>query len=365
MGESIRVLYVDDDPARGPTVESLEREDDRLEVVTESSPGDALARLRSDPTAADCVVSDYDVPGMTGVEFVERIRARFPGRSLPIVLFTSERSEEVAANALNAGAAGYVPKGEPDSVDRLVERIVGGAADPHAGRESDRDGTLPDALADPGYVLDEEGTFVDVNDGFADLVGDDRESLVGADLDRVADAEAAATIETNLARVRSEDGPDVVRFEAEIVPKRGDRVVTEHRVESVSDGRVRGSTDILRSATARRDLKHRIERLRDATGSSRGPATGTRSARRQSGRSPTRWVIRRAASGSVTTPSPSNRPPGATRGTFPATRRGTAPSGKRFERERPVSPGAPANDRGTSRTRRRSRNWSFRWATTG
>jgi PAS domain S-box-containing protein len=264
MGESIRVLYVDDDPARGPTVESLEREDDRLEVVTESSPGDALARLRSDPTAADCVVSDYDVPGMTGVEFVERIRARFPGRSLPIVLFTSERSEEVAANALNAGAAGYVPKGEPDSVDRLVERIVGGAADPHARRESDRDGTLPDALADPGYVLDEEGTFIDVNDGFADLVGDDRESLVGADLDRVAGAEAAATIETNLARVRSEDGLDVVRFEAEIVPKRGDRVVTEHRVESVSDGLVRGSTDILRSATARRDLKHRIERLRDA-----------------------------------------------------------------------------------------------------
>lgn len=263
MGESIRVLYVDDDPAPDLTVESLGREDDRLEVVTESSVDDALVRLGDDPTAVDCVVSDYDLPDMTGVEFVERIRALFPDRSLPIVLFTSERGEEIAANALNAGATGYVPKGEPDSVDRLIERIVGDVAGPH-GREGDRCGTVVDALADAGYVLDGEGTFIHVNDEFADLVGDDRGSLVGADLDRLADAEAAATIETNLARVCSGDGPDSARFEVEIAPERGDPVVTEHRMRSFSDGRFRGSVGVLRDVTARRDLKHRIERLRDA-----------------------------------------------------------------------------------------------------
>ena len=44
----------------------------------------ALARLESDPHAFDLVVSDQTMPGMSGLEFAERIRALQP--NLPVVL---------------------------------------------------------------------------------------------------------------------------------------------------------------------------------------------------------------------------------------------------------------------------------------
>jgi CheY-like chemotaxis protein/anti-sigma regulatory factor (Ser/Thr protein kinase) len=58
--------------------------------------------------APDVVLTDLQMPGMDGLELVEAIRARCPG--VPVVLVTAFGSEEIAAAALRAGAASYVPK---------------------------------------------------------------------------------------------------------------------------------------------------------------------------------------------------------------------------------------------------------------
>lgn len=106
--ESIRVLHVDDDPmVLDLTAELLGREDDRLRVVAKTSASDGLEALKYD--SFECVVSDYELPGENGIEFLETIRETHP--DIPFILFTSKGSEEVASDAISAGVSDYLQKG--------------------------------------------------------------------------------------------------------------------------------------------------------------------------------------------------------------------------------------------------------------
>lgn len=58
----------------------------------------------------DVVLTDLRMPGMSGLELVGAIRREFP--AVPVVLMTSQGSEQIAVRALKAGAASYVPKAD-------------------------------------------------------------------------------------------------------------------------------------------------------------------------------------------------------------------------------------------------------------
>jgi len=103
----VSVLHVDDDRDFADlTASYLEREADDLAVETASSAAEALERLSDE--AFDCVVSDYDMPGTDGIEFLERVRETWP--DLPFVLFTGAGSEAVASDAIRKGATDYLRK---------------------------------------------------------------------------------------------------------------------------------------------------------------------------------------------------------------------------------------------------------------
>ncbi|RAW47119.1 histidine kinase [Halorubrum sp. 48-1-W] len=119
--EPIRVLHVDDDPGLAELVATfLEREDDRLEVRTEHDAEAGLSTLTA--TEVDCVVSDYDLPGCDGIEFLRAVREGHP--NLPFVLFTGKGSEEVASEAISAGVTDYLQKsGGTEQYTLLANRI--------------------------------------------------------------------------------------------------------------------------------------------------------------------------------------------------------------------------------------------------
>ena len=121
-GATIRVLHVDDEPGFVEmAAKFLEREDSRLSVETATDTTEALDRLESD--GFDCVVSDYDMPGRNGVEFLEAVRDRSP--ELPFVLFTGKGSEEVASEAISAGVTDYLQKeGGTEQYTILANRLV-------------------------------------------------------------------------------------------------------------------------------------------------------------------------------------------------------------------------------------------------
>jgi len=114
MPSPIRVLHVDDQPSFGELVaEFLEREKERIEVLTETNPKDAFERLSEDPSRIDCFVSDHDMPGKTGIELLEDVRSEYP--NLPFILYTGKGSEEIASEAISAGVTDYLQKGSDAS----------------------------------------------------------------------------------------------------------------------------------------------------------------------------------------------------------------------------------------------------------
>ncbi|WP_251343215.1 hybrid sensor histidine kinase/response regulator [Haloplanus halophilus] len=118
----VTVLHVDDDTEFAElTATFLERTSERLEVVVETSAADALDRL--DGTASvDCIVSDFQMPGTNGIEFLRAVREDDP--RLPFILFTGKGSEEVASDAVSAGVTDYMQKGSgTEQYEILANRI--------------------------------------------------------------------------------------------------------------------------------------------------------------------------------------------------------------------------------------------------
>ncbi len=90
---------------RRPGLEALECRTG-LSAVEAADGEEALQLLQRE--TIDLVLTDMMMPGMNGLELVETIRVRHP--LLPVVLMTAHGSEEIAMQALQKGAASYVPK---------------------------------------------------------------------------------------------------------------------------------------------------------------------------------------------------------------------------------------------------------------
>lgn len=118
----VHVLHVDADSAVSDIVsQSLERQFDSFELLTETTVREGLDRL--DSADVDCVIADYDLPEMDGLQFLEAVRERYP--TLPFVLFAGDGSEEVASNAIAADVSGYVPKRDTaEQYATLADRVV-------------------------------------------------------------------------------------------------------------------------------------------------------------------------------------------------------------------------------------------------
>jgi len=184
MIDSIRVLHVDDDPEFGAiTAELLEREDDRLSVETTTSPAEALGRLDEEPV--DCVVSDYDMPNMDGLDFLDAVREQ--DTELPFILFTGKGSEEVASDAIAAGATGYLQKRRGTEGYELLANRVRNAVEQHRSkRHLRRQNRQYKRLFEEAPVMfvvyrdeDDEPVVEDCNERFASKLGYDPEEIEG------------------------------------------------------------------------------------------------------------------------------------------------------------------------------------------
>jgi DNA-binding NarL/FixJ family response regulator len=144
--DSIAVLHVDDDQSvLDLTATFLEREDDRLDVVTANSVADALDALAEQ--SIDCVVSDYDMPDRNGLAFLDAVREDHP--DLPFILFTGKGSEEIASEAISRGVTDYLQKETgTDQYTVLANRIRTAVSERRATRASNRLERLHDATRD-------------------------------------------------------------------------------------------------------------------------------------------------------------------------------------------------------------------------
>lgn len=184
----ISVLHVDDDPSLlDLTKEFLERENDSFSIETATKADDALDQI--DDRSPDCIVSDYDMPQMNGLEFLITVRERYP--DLPFILFTGRGSEEVASDAISAGVTDYLRKGSgTNQYELLANRITNAVnqfrAEQQFDQERQRFQTLFDRLSQATVEVeyqDDEPIIKRVNPAFEETFGYDADEIIGDSLD--------------------------------------------------------------------------------------------------------------------------------------------------------------------------------------
>lgn len=123
--EVFRILVVDDNPAdRLLYRKSLPANADRLFEIAEADNGDAaLAVCRAH--RPDCIVLDFNMPSIDGLEFMSALKREFGDLPCPIVMLTGVRDERTAVKAMKSGAADYIPKS--DNIADALERAIMGA----------------------------------------------------------------------------------------------------------------------------------------------------------------------------------------------------------------------------------------------
>ena len=114
------ILYVDDEPAVGLIVDDTLRRAGHEPVGARNVP-EALHVLARTPV--DLIVSDYRMPGITGLEFLSMLQRE--GYDIPVIMLTGYASIEHAVASIKAGAVDYITKPvRPQQLELAVEQAL-------------------------------------------------------------------------------------------------------------------------------------------------------------------------------------------------------------------------------------------------
>jgi PAS domain S-box-containing protein len=224
LGDTITVLHVDDEPSVTSLArEFLEGADERIAVRTATDADEALELL---PEAdVDCVVSDYDMPGRDGIEFLEAVRERHP--DLPFILYTGQGSEAVAGEAISRGVTDYLRKDAGTEQYSILANRITNAVEKHRTQRrmevvSRRFEAVLQNTTTPMFMKDDRGRYVFVNREYRDLFGLGERAVVGRTDDDLHPPAVAAGLRRNDAAVL----------------ERGESMETEERIPTDDGDRV-------------------------------------------------------------------------------------------------------------------------------
>ncbi len=128
MDPNMKILIVDDFSTMRRIIKNLLRD---LGFTNTSEADDGLTALPMlQQGSFDFLVTDWNMPGMEGIELLKKVRADENLKSLPVLLVTAEAKKEQIVEAAQAGVNGYIVKPFTsgtlkEKIDKIFERIEG------------------------------------------------------------------------------------------------------------------------------------------------------------------------------------------------------------------------------------------------
>lgn len=186
---SLSVLYIDDDPDLLEIGKHLLEQSGEFAVTTCVCPLEASEILARNHV--DAIVSDYLMPGMDGIRFLQRLRHH--GTTTPFIMFTGKGCEDVAVDALNSGADFYVRKeGSPEEQFAEIGERIRCAVSGRRAEEADKKNEelyqwlswnappeLVENLNEVFYILDKNATIIYISPNIEVIGGYPASAVIG------------------------------------------------------------------------------------------------------------------------------------------------------------------------------------------
>lgn len=126
LNKNMKILIVDDFSTMRRIIKNLLRELGFTNTSEADDGNTALPMLKKG--GFDFLVTDWNMPGMTGIDLLRAVRADPELASLPVLMVTAEAKREQIITAAEAGVNGYIVKPFTantlkEKIDRIFERV--------------------------------------------------------------------------------------------------------------------------------------------------------------------------------------------------------------------------------------------------
>ena len=129
MKTDLKILIVDDFPTMRRIVKTLLKQNGYSNFV-EAEDGEQAYKLLESEGDFEMIVSDWNMPNMTGLELLKAVRANPKLKQLPFLMVTAEAEKENIIEAVKAGVSNYIVKpftgqalkDKLDKIDQMVKK---------------------------------------------------------------------------------------------------------------------------------------------------------------------------------------------------------------------------------------------------
>jgi two-component system chemotaxis response regulator CheY len=105
----LKILVVDDFPTMRRIVKTLLKQNG-FNNFTEAEDGEQAYKMLQEHGDFELIVSDWNMPNMTGLEFLKTVRGDAKFKHLPFLMVTAEAEKENIIEAVKAGVSNYIVK---------------------------------------------------------------------------------------------------------------------------------------------------------------------------------------------------------------------------------------------------------------
>ena len=123
----MRFLVVDDSSTMRRIIINMLQKLGHKDVVEAGNGREGLERLAE--SQIDLVITDWNMPEMSGIDFIRTLRGDAKHAGTPVLMVTTNAAKDDIVEALRAGVTSYVVKPfTPDTMKEKLESVLGGAA---------------------------------------------------------------------------------------------------------------------------------------------------------------------------------------------------------------------------------------------
>lgn len=114
------IILIDDEELTQELIKHMLHEVEHGEISVHSSCSKALSRLKQNKGRYQLIISDWEVPGLNGLDFLKEVRKVEP--EIPFLMVTGNTSRDLVIKAVQAGVNDFL--GKPFTANGLLEKVV-------------------------------------------------------------------------------------------------------------------------------------------------------------------------------------------------------------------------------------------------